>query len=540
MRMNEGADREVVDPSLAAAFLKNNPLPTKLERALDDVPGVDELCGPDPELDSLLDIGRSGGAHLADRLFMKAIALYSEAEQVGPRSAEFLKLYARAARAGEAASRVWAKKGDAGENWAQAREAVALGLRVLGDQNLDDAQSFRLLSRAAEVGEEAVNAFSERHNSENWAQSQNDLAETMILLALNTDDDATALGHLERAIGHCEAALRYRTRQKAPQKWAVTQYYLVDALQKCAYHLDRESARAMLERAAKIHEETFDTLDRKNDSYLWCQAHVLFGRVRKIQGELESGGNSRRLYAQSVTALKTASRCISRENQPVRWGRNHLVIAMIQSKLAEITSKDASTRHHSATVHTCESAMEIFDPEGYPEDWVELQGYLWPAFFHLALSSKGKKSLCHLSRAVEACEETIRVASLRRRWEELGTERVGLATILRKLTELTPNVEEAMSHGRRAMELYEAEMELIDREGDAGDRVQLRQELSLLATIMGSRSTNGDSIVSLIKKAADYCEEGIRLCTPELAGLRLTMERVLVEINRFLADQKDS
>lgn len=537
--MSEPVDGEYVAVA-AAGIMKRNPLPAKLERALEDVPGVDALCGPDPELDSLLDVEGSESDNLGSRLFAKAFLLYFEARQIGPRSPEFLNLYARAARAAEAASRAFTRVGATGKEWARAREAAAIGLRVLGDQNLDDEQCVQLLSRAAEAGEEAAKAFSERDCPEDWANSQNELAETLILLAAYTDENALALGHLKRAIELCEAALRYRTRPRDPKEWAVTQYQLADALQKCSCHVEHDEARVMLERAAKIHEETFDALDRKADSALWCDAHVLIGSVRKMQGELESGGKSRRMYAQSAAAFKTASRCISKENQPIRWGRNQLVIATIQLELARLSSEDAAARHRSAAVAACESAMKIFDAEDFPEDWIELHGYLWPTLYHLAISSKGKKSLRLLSRSAEACEEAIRVSSPRSAPEELGTERMGLAKILSTLAEVAPNAEVAMRHGRRAMEIYEAEVDLIDREGGADDRVQLRQELSLLATVMATRCDDDENMAPLLAKAADTCEEGIRLCTPEMIGLRRNMERVLVEIRELLADMADS
>ena len=365
--------------TLAMNIIKNNPLPPKLERTLNDVPGVDVLCGPDSELDSLIEAPRRKRAHLGDRLYLKALALYQEARDVGPGNPEFLKLYARGARMAEAASRALAREGETGKHWARVRETAALGLRLLGDQNQDEALCVRLLSRAAEVGEEAVKAISERQYPMDWANSRNELAETLIVLAVNLDDDSQALVHLERAVELCEEALRYRTRLKAPNEWAVSQFQLVDALQKCSCHMDHEKARAMLERAAKIHEETFETLDRKTDSDLWCNAHVLLGRVRKVQGDLESGGKSRRMHTQSVEAFKAASRCISREHQPIRWGRNQLLIAMIQAKLAAHSSKDAASRNHSAVVEACESAMEIFDADGFPADWVELHRYLWLA-----------------------------------------------------------------------------------------------------------------------------------------------------------------
>lgn len=522
--------------TLAMNIIKNNPLPPKLERTLNVVPGVDVLCGPDSELDSLIETHGNKRAHLGDRLHFKALALYQEAREVGPRSSDFLKLYARAARMAEAASRALAREGVAGKHWARVRRDVAHGLRLLGDQNQDEAQCVSLLSRAAEVGEEAVKAISERQYPMDWANSRNELAETLIVLAVNSDDDSQALVHLERAIELCEDALRYRTRLKAPNKWAVSQFQLVDALQKCSCHMDHEKARAMLERAAKIHQETFETLDRKADSDLWCNAHVLFGRVRKVQGDLETGGKSRRMYAQSVEAFKAASRCIPREHQPIRWGRNQLFIAMIQAKLAALSSKDAASRNHSAVVEACESAMEIFDADGFPADWVELHRYLWLALFHLAMSSKGKKSLRLFSRAADACEETIRVASLRNGPEELVSDRMGLATILGELTADVKNDEEAMRHGRRAMEIYEGEMGFIDREGDAMERMELRHRMSDLAILMASRCIGDARMAPLLTKAADYCQEGIRLCAPEMKEKRDGLEQKYRQILGLLSD----
>lgn len=520
--------------TLAMNIIKNNPLPPNLERTLNDVPGVDVLCGPDSELDSLIEAPGGKRAHLGDRLHFKAIALYQEAREVGPRSPEFLKLYARAARMAEAASRALAREGATGKHWARVRQDVALGLRLLGDQNQDEAQCVRLLSRAAEVGEEAVKAISERQYPMDWANSRNDLAETLIVLAVNLDDDSQALVHLERAIELCEEALRYRTRLKAPNEWAVSQFQLVDALQKCSCHMDHEKARAMLERAAKIHEETFETLDRKTDSDLWCNAHVLLGRVRKVQGDLESGGKSRRMHTQSVEAFRAASRCISREYQPIRWGRNQLLIAMIQAKIAANSSKDAASRNHSAVVEACESAMEIFDADGFPADWVELHRYLWLALFHLAMSSKGKKSLRLFSRAADACEETIRVDSLRNGPEV--SDRMGLATILGELTADVKNDEEAMRHGRRAMEIYEGEMGFIDREGDAMERVELRHRMSDLATLMASRCIGDARMAPLLTKAAECCQEGIRLCAPEMKEKRDGLEQKHRQILGLLSD----
>lgn len=526
--------------TLAKYVIKNNPLPPELERTLNDVPDVDVLCGPDTELDSLIEAHGSKRAHFGDRLHFKALTLYKEAREVGPRSPEFLKLYARAARTAEAASRALAWEGVTGKDWARARETLALGLRLLGEQNLDEAHCVRLLSRAAEVGEEAVKAISERQYPMEWANSRKELAETLIVLAVNSDDDSQALVQLERAIVLCEEALRYRTRLKAPKKWAVSQFQLVDALQKCSCHMDHEKARAMLERAAKIHEETFETLDRKTDSDLWCNAHVLFGRVRKVQGDLESGGKSRRMYTQSVEAFKAASRCIPREHQPVRWGRNQLLIAMIQAKLATISSKDAASRKHSAVVEACESATEIFDADGFPLDWVELHRYLWLALYQLAMSSKGKKSLRLFSRAADACEETIRVASLRNGSEDLVSDRMGLATILGELTGDVQNDEEAMRHGRRAMEIYEGEMGFIDREGDAMERMELRNRLSDLATLMASRCIGDVRMAPLLTKAADYCQEGIRLCAPEMKDNRDGLEQKYRQILGLLSDLENT
>ena len=502
-----------------------------LQKVLEEV-DADDLCGPDAELDAVLADVEGDAEELSNGLLSLALNLFGAARQIHEKGGDLFGVYARTARMSEAASRILARAGISGATWARARGVRGLSLRALGELVDDQALSCRFYAHAVDSGEQAASVNSEGLSATEWSKFRYELAAALHLHARCEDSDAKARPILERAIELCDSALGVLDKREHPSEWVEAQICLVRAILDCSDIVEDEAAREMLARASEAQKAALAALDPARDAEEWISSQERFGEVCKLQGERERSGKARRFFSASVDARKAVLRMLPKGTMPARRAMNQFRLAQSIARQAAVSSPDAAKRLYADAAKACEAALPAYPREKFPHLWIELNELLSMALTRLANGAKGTKGLRLNTRALEALEETIRASEPDADPLELAMQRQIMAKILGDVAKCEPDSGVALSKGRRALEICEDVAKVFDSEGEAEERAMNRHMRCAIAVIMVTRTGSLEEGRELALEAQRYCDEGLRLCPPEMADLRsglLGYQKVLRE-----------
>lgn len=507
-------------------------LPDDLLRKVLEEGDADDLCGPDAELDAVLADVEGDAEELSNSLLSLALHLFGAAPQILEKGGDLFGVYGRTARMSEAASRILARAGISGSSWARARGVRGLSLRALGEMIDDRALSCRFIAHAVEAGEQAASANSEGVSATEWSKFRYELATALNLHALCQESGEKARPILERAIEFSESALGALDRREHPLEWVEAQICLVNALRDCSDLVEDEVERDMLVHAAEAQKAVLEELDPKRDAGEWISSQERLGEISKLLGEIDRSGKARRYFAESAKARKAALRMLPRDSMPMRRAMNQFRLAQAMAKQAAASSPDAARRLYADAAKACEAALPGYSREKFPDEWIEVNELLSMALSRLADGAKGKKGLRLNSRALEALEEAIRASEPDADPLELAMQRQIMAKILGDVAKCEPDSAVALSKGRRALEISEEAAKVFDSEGEAEERAMNRHIRCAIAVIMVTRTGSLEEGRELALEAQRYCDEGLRLCPPEMADLRtglLGYQKVLRE-----------
>jgi tetratricopeptide (TPR) repeat protein len=270
-------------------------------------------------------------------------------------------------------------------DWAETQNDLGNALVVLGERG-DDAA----LCRAVQAYEGALEERTRDREPLAWAITQNNLGGALRVLGERGDDAA-----LRRAIQAFEAAMEECTRDRAPLAWAMAQHNLGSALQT----LGKRGDDTTLHRAVQAFEAALEERTRDRAPLDWATTQNNLGNALVALGERGDDAALRR----AVQAYEAALEERTRDRVPLAW-------AMTQNNLGgalRIVGERGDDAALSRAVQAFEAALEERTRDRSPLDWAMTQYNLGGAHFRLGQLGDST-ALCRAVQALEAALEEYR------------------------------------------------------------------------------------------------------------------------------------
>ena len=532
-------DIEDLDPDTAPANAELMKLPAKLTDAVDRPVDPVSLCGPDAELDEILDEVARECDDLEDRLFFEIRERARLAFLASRDGADPLSHYRALARVSYAASRFFAGYGEGKTYSASAQRFRAINLRKVGELCGDSSKAIRLFESSVDVSEESVRSFPKDGPSEEWVKVQQNLAEALFQLSMCVDSAEKERDLLERTTRACEEARRHGTNDDVPRERFELQQIFSSSLLKLSRKADLANAREMRAKAAAALEDALEILDCDANPEEWSQTQEFLGGMRAYQAELEDSGKAGKFLAAATKAFKAALRTTSREAQPLLWARIQSNLASVSCGRAAGSAKEFAQKHYGRGVEAYERALEVFNREDHPEAFANLSRNLGEALMDHAEISKGAKARKLLDRSLEifeAAEQTVERETDPVLW---GSLRMSASKALREIAQHR-SPDEAIRLYHKCYDLAETTMEIVDEKHGPDQQAYIRNFLGTVVTEMGLRSEETNETRALYRKAIEIYEEGLRLCVGAASMQRKEFEEKLEFLRESLRQLDES
>lgn len=229
--------------------------------------------------------------------------------------------------------------------------AGAVGQRLIGDPNENFEEALRLLERAADQ-------LDRESEPREWSTLQTNLCRS-----LQVRESGQRVANLERALGHCQAALGVRLPETNAEDWAYSQINLGVTLQLLAGEGVGEIAEA---RGA--FEQILAERERVGRRWMIAQALGALGELDRIEAHTaaEAGepDRARELLVLARSRLRAALELIDPAGQRPIYGRllNHLA------------DTDERLGDDRAAARAWSESLELLSPESSPLECQEV-GY---------------------------------------------------------------------------------------------------------------------------------------------------------------------
>lgn len=312
------------------------------------------------------------------------------------------------------------------------------------------------------------------------------------------DNDALA-----QAIGIWHTVLQYRTRERAPLDWAMTQTYLGNALERLG---EREQGTARLEEAVVAYHAALEVRTRDQALLSWAVTRADLGVALEKIGEQEAGTvrleeaadafravlgpiaayyaaleadtrsraswviwaatqmnlgaalqtlgarrGSAALLEGAVTAYRAALGEYSRDQAPLQWAMTQVNLGNLLLTLGE--REDATAKILEA-VAAYRAALEISTRDRLPLQWALLQNNLGNAL--LAIGTRTQET-GHLEQAVAAFNAALEVRTRQNMPRDWAMTENNLGVALKALGDRetgTGRLKDAIAAYRKALEIY--------------------------------------------------------------------------------------
>lgn len=489
-------------------------LPEGLLRELETVRGADVLCGTDPELDRAIEDAARICPDLRDRLPNHAFSLFFDASPAKSENEDSVAVYARVARASEAAARICESEGaPARKRWAQMREQLCCSLRVLGELSEEENESRRLLARAVEAGEDAFQIFAECDRPRESAVAKGHLAHVLRIQASMAKDREESGRILARAIVAAEGARATLEHGLGNQQDQSQQ--LLNALSMVQLDgiriFDGEDPGRNPARAVEEQKAALDKLIRKDDPQAYALAQEQLGLARSSQAELETGKEARRMHAAAAEAFEAASHIRSEKDAPARWAQCIAWLASSLRSQAESSGRSASARLYERAAGAYESALRVYTPEKFSKESIYYHEMLAEVLLARAALGEFGNVRQPLQRARKVYQRAIPIAAERGAPLDKARLQIGLVSTLRKLA-FCVSADKAMRLYRQALEHCEEASGIFDREARPENRLKARVLLAAVFSETAYRCMNVNESVELFDRSIRIYEDGLKEC----------------------------
>jgi tetratricopeptide (TPR) repeat protein len=145
-----------------------------------------------------------------------------------------------------------------------------------------DAES--LLAESVAAYQRALTFYGRKTHPEEWAATRNGLANTLQDQALRTEDPAKSMQLLREAVATYYDVLLVRTREEAPDSWAMVQGNLAIAFKDQAVRSSGEQRTKLLNDAAAAYGNALAVYDRESHPVAWANNRKNLGLTLKLLG----------------------------------------------------------------------------------------------------------------------------------------------------------------------------------------------------------------------------------------------------------------
>ena len=174
--------------------------------------------------------------------------------------------------------------------------------------------------------------------------------------------------NLEIGIACYKSALKVRTRENYPEKWAMTQNNLG-----VAYSDRIEGVRAAnMESAISCYRSALEVYTRENYPEDWAATQNNLGAAYSHRIEGVRAAN----MASAISCYRSALEVYTRENYPKKWAGTQNNLGNAYSNRIE----GVRAANIESAIACYRSALEVYTRENYPEKWARTQNNLGTAY----------------------------------------------------------------------------------------------------------------------------------------------------------------
>jgi tetratricopeptide (TPR) repeat protein len=520
---------------------------TRRESIATAIDSLERILGPRPWLPT----AASGETYWA--AFVNRAGALCQLAQISPPK-EARSLFEEAIGSLEYAAGVLASKGrDDLLRYAEAN--LGFAYQQLG-MSLENAESLR---KAVETHRAALALDSRERNADLWANSQNNLGNSLSALAqrLRGDDSTKAL--LE-ALECYESAATTWVRRRFPGEWLMVHSNIANRKLDLAERITGSGQRALVDEAVTISAELVKHTDRASQPSEWARLYNNLGSAFRIyanlQGAPEALGSLKRAEEAHLNAIS-----ISQDVQgPVRWAEAQMNLGNVLVQLGEQvpqefesymdraaeayrcarevgtlfdsrkrwgsmlintanglgergrrTSGDNGLRLLLAAVTMYEQVLDELDQSHFPRQWAKAQSSLASALGDLGLRTNDSRML---GRAVAAARSALQVFTLEDDPLEWGHAQTNLGNALTAVAKaLDPS--SAASMFLQALEAFDGALQVFARRDFQREWATITFNKGALLATMGERDMQATAL-ELLRDAIELFRQVATVWTRDM------------------------
>jgi len=271
-------------------------------------------------------------------------------------------------------------------------------------------------------------------------------ADALLMLAKRESGSA----RLEEAVAAYREALRGRTSERVPEKWAVTQNNLGNALWDLS---DREAGTARLEEAMVAYREALKVFTPERTRLKWAEAQNNLGNALLRLGQRGKTGTIQ--LEEAMVAYREALKVLTHERAPLQWAG---ILSNLGNVLMVLGQQEEGTVHLKEAVATYRDALTEETPSRVPLEWGMTQTNLGGA---LGILGEREEGTVHLTEAVTAFRDGLKEMTRDRLPFNWAQTQIIFGNVLMVLGER----EEGTVHLKEAMTAYDAALSVLLQSG---------------------------------------------------------------------------
>ncbi|MEO0363285.1 MAG: helix-turn-helix transcriptional regulator, partial [Pseudomonadota bacterium] len=219
-----------------------------------------------------------------------------------------------------------------------------------------------------------ITFYSRRHDPENWAKTENNLANARFAEAMSATKQARA-ALLPPVIEGYRSALTVFTKSVKPARWAQSNYNLAEALAALSEHFGRREADELLEEAVDRMRKALGARSQGADPGLWATTAHDFALLLSRRAEA-MGSDGARYLEEAAKVEAAALRVFSIESTPDHWAAANNCLANIQRKRAAWADQNSRSLYLEDAVGACRNALKVYNRADDPGAWASVQNNL--------------------------------------------------------------------------------------------------------------------------------------------------------------------
>ena len=234
-----------------------------------------------------------------------AMAFILRNQHIGQQAEESAQLLRQCVEAYRAALQVYTRE-TAPKEWAEAQHQLAMALKTQSGMETDQEVSKRRRRESAEAYRAALTVFTRDAQPADWAESQNSLANYLLVEGSNHRDPLEGVGLLVESVQCYRAATEVYTRQDMPEAWAATRNLIGLALGQQDHLLGGGADPKLLEEALQMFRSVLEVYTPERQQHQWASVQQDLGDTLEILGDRQFGPEQRARWEEAEKAYLAA------------------------------------------------------------------------------------------------------------------------------------------------------------------------------------------------------------------------------------------